>query len=121
MEPALVAQALGLSGLVLASLLDLRAQERRAATRRAKAKSAGPARRCPFCHKGFEEGEPSADCRGCGAPHHAACWAESPRCCIYGCGAPGPVGLANAPEADEDPAPAEDLPQDEVPQPSPRG
>ncbi len=40
--------------------------------------------RCPYCHEDVPR-ETADVCRDCLARHHAACWAEAPRCGTCGC------------------------------------
>jgi len=45
--------------------------------------------RCPFCHEDLAAGaEDGVGCAACGAPHHAACFAEAGRCAATGCDSP---------------------------------
>ena len=84
MDGSILIQGLALAGVVTAMILDFRADERGARTGHAKARTAGPEQRCPFCHQGFEADEVKVRCASCASGHHAACWSEHPRCSIFG-------------------------------------
>lgn len=86
MDAGMLLQGLGLVGVVLVGVWEVVGQERAAGVRRARAVPSGEARRCPFCHREFELDEEQVRCAGCGARHHAECWAEHRSCSIYGCG-----------------------------------
>ncbi len=117
MEPSILIHGLGLAGVVTAMILDFRADERGARTGHARARTAGPEQRCPFCHQGFAAVEEKVRCASCATGHHAACWSEHPRCSIFGCGSEDlreavvgePETEAVVPEASAEPEAAPDL------------
>ena len=103
MDASILIQGLGLAGVVTAMILEFRGAERSARTGVAKARTAGPERRCPFCHLEFEESEVQVRCASCSTAHHAECWSESLRCSIFGCGS---EHLRESPVRESEPPPA---------------
>jgi hypothetical protein len=41
---------------------------------------------CPYCRTNIGAGDEPLICEGCGAAHHADCYAENGGCTIFGCG-----------------------------------
>src|ERR1700735_1875673 len=40
---------------------------------------------CPYCRTNIDAGDEPLICEGCGAAHHADCYAENGGCTIFGC------------------------------------
>jgi TM2 domain-containing membrane protein YozV len=79
---------------------------------------------CPYCRTNIAAGDEPLICEGCGAAHHADCYAENGGCTIFGCSkapADEPKVSVSTPElvlaSEPPPAPVERR----LPPPPPRG
>lgn len=79
-----IAHTLATFGVLALSAWELHATAASACPRRARPRAS--VERCPYCHEQVEDGTARVRCRGCGARHHAACWAEHQGCSVFACG-----------------------------------
>jgi hypothetical protein len=79
---------------------------------------------CPYCRTNIAAGDEPLVCEGCGAAHHADCYAENGGCTIFGCSkAPGdePKVSVSTPELVVATGPAPVRAERRLPPPPPPG
>jgi TM2 domain-containing membrane protein YozV len=79
---------------------------------------------CPYCRTNIGAGDEPLVCEGCGAAHHAGCYAENGGCTIFGCSkAPGdePKVSVSTPELVVAAGPAPVRAEHRLPPPPPPG